>query len=106
MPTSIYEAMDQQGRSVKDEVEAKATKDALAIIRNLGFFPTRIHQKPGTSIDPIPTEPMRVRVCPAAECGHQNQPNAKHCARCGSAGGVSTDGRGGKQAVGLASPPA
>lgn len=32
---------------------------------------------------PLPTETMRVRVCPNAECGHTNQPNATSCARCG-----------------------
>ena len=40
----------------------------------------------------MPTEAMRTRVCPNAECGHQNQPNAKHCSRCGKGLGDSPSG--------------
>jgi type IV pilus assembly protein PilC len=47
MPTFMYEAMNQSGQEVKDEVEANTTEDALAKIRNLGFFPTRIREKGG-----------------------------------------------------------
>ena len=42
MPTFAYEAMSQTGQEVKDEVEASSSEDALAKIRNLGYFPTRI----------------------------------------------------------------
>ena len=47
MPTYTYEAMNQAGQDVKDEVEAVSTEDALAKIRNLGYFPTRIREKGG-----------------------------------------------------------
>ena len=47
MPTFSYEAMNQAGQEIKDEVEAVSTEDALAKIRNLGFFPTRIREKGG-----------------------------------------------------------
>ncbi|MHC4698350.1 MAG: type II secretion system F family protein [Planctomycetota bacterium] len=47
MPTFAYEAMNQAGQDVKDEVEAVSTEDALAKIRNLGYFPTRIREKGG-----------------------------------------------------------
>ena len=42
MPTFAYEAMNQAGQEVKDEIDAASTEDALAKIRNLGYFPTRI----------------------------------------------------------------
>lgn len=45
MPTYTYEAMNQAGQEVKDELEALSSEDALAKIRNLGYFPTRIREK-------------------------------------------------------------
>lgn len=48
MPTFAYEAMNQSGQEVKDEIEAVSSEDALAKIRNLGYFPTRIREKGGT----------------------------------------------------------
>lgn len=45
MPTFAFEAMNQAGQEVKDNIEAVSTEDALAKIRNLGYFPTRIRQK-------------------------------------------------------------
>ena len=47
MPTFMYEAMNQAGEAVKDEVEAISSEDALSRIRTLGYFPTRIRQKGG-----------------------------------------------------------
>ncbi|MEE9297218.1 MAG: type II secretion system F family protein [Phycisphaerae bacterium] len=47
MPRFAYEAMNQAGQEVKDEVEAPTSKDALAKIRNMGYFPTRIREKGG-----------------------------------------------------------
>ena len=47
MPSFAYEAMNQAGQEVKDEIEAASTEDALAKIRNLGYFPTRIREKGG-----------------------------------------------------------
>ncbi len=47
MPTYAYEAMNQAGQEVKDEVEAASSEDALAKIRSLGYFPTRIREKGG-----------------------------------------------------------
>ena len=47
MPTFAYEAMNQGGQEVKDELEALSSEDALAKIRNLGYFPTRIREKGG-----------------------------------------------------------
>ncbi len=47
MPTFAYEAMNQAGQEVKDEVDALSSEDALAKIRNLGYFPTRIREKGG-----------------------------------------------------------
>ena len=39
--------MNQAGQQVKDELEALSSEDALAKIRNLGYFPTRIREKGG-----------------------------------------------------------
>ena len=37
-----YEAMNQAGQEVKDNIDASSAEDALEKIRNLGLFPTRI----------------------------------------------------------------
>ena len=50
MPSFAYEAMSQTGQEVKDEVEAASSEDALAKIRNLGYFPTRIREKSGGKV--------------------------------------------------------
>ena len=45
MPKFTYEAMNQAGETIKDEIEAPTNEDALAKIRNLGYFPTKISEK-------------------------------------------------------------
>lgn len=52
MATFTYEAMNQSGQEVKDEIDAATTEDALAKIRNLGYFPTRIREKGGAKAKP------------------------------------------------------
>jgi len=47
MPKYVYEAMNQAGQEVKDEIDAVSSEEALSKIRNLGFFPTRIREKGG-----------------------------------------------------------
>ncbi|MCZ6654978.1 MAG: type II secretion system F family protein [Planctomycetota bacterium] len=47
MPTFQYEAMNQAGQEVKEEIDAGSTEDALTKIRTLGYFPTRIREKGG-----------------------------------------------------------
>ena len=47
MATYVYEAMNQAGQEVKDEVQAVSNEEALSKIRNLGYFPTRIREKGG-----------------------------------------------------------
>ncbi len=47
MPTFQFEAMNQAGQEVKDEVEAPNSEEALAKIRTMGYFPTRIREKGG-----------------------------------------------------------
>ncbi|GMU24951.1 MAG: fimbrial assembly protein PilC [Phycisphaerae bacterium] len=47
MPTFHYEAMNQAGQEVKDDIEAQSTEDALAKIRSLGYYPTKLRQKGG-----------------------------------------------------------
>ncbi len=52
MPKFQYEAMNQAGQEIKDEVEANSTEEALALIRSKGFFPTKIRQKGGKKAPP------------------------------------------------------
>jgi type IV pilus assembly protein PilC len=47
MATFQYEAMNQAGQEVKDEIEAPSTEEALAKIRSLGYYPTKLRQKGG-----------------------------------------------------------
>jgi len=47
MPTFQYEAMNAAGQEVKDQIDAASSEDAIAKIRNLGYFPTKIKQKGG-----------------------------------------------------------
>lgn len=47
MPTFQYEAMDAQGKEVKDQVEAPNTEEAISKIRAQGYFPTKVKQKGG-----------------------------------------------------------
>ncbi|HVP10852.1 MAG TPA: type II secretion system F family protein, partial [Phycisphaerae bacterium] len=47
MPTFQYEAMNSAGQEIKDEVEAPNTEEAIAKIRGLGYFPTKVRQKGG-----------------------------------------------------------
>ena len=50
MATFLYEAMNQSGQEVKDEIEAQTTEDALAKIRGLGYYPTKLRQKGGKKL--------------------------------------------------------
>jgi type IV pilus assembly protein PilC len=45
MPTFAFEAMNSSGQEVKDEVEAASNEEAIAKIRNKGFFPTKVREK-------------------------------------------------------------
>ena len=53
MATYVYEAMNQAGQEVKDEVNAASSEDALSKIRSLGYFPTRIREKGGRKKAPV-----------------------------------------------------
>ena len=48
MPTFQYEAMNQAGQEVKEEIDAATTEDALAKIRTLGYFPTAADPEAGS----------------------------------------------------------
>ncbi|MHC4757510.1 MAG: type II secretion system F family protein, partial [Planctomycetota bacterium] len=43
MPMFKYEALDSQGVSVKDEIEALSQQEAISKIRNMGYFPTKVN---------------------------------------------------------------
>jgi type IV pilus assembly protein PilC len=45
MPTYAYEAMDNAGAEVKDVIDAASEQEAQTLIRQKGFFPTRIVEK-------------------------------------------------------------
>lgn len=45
MPTFTYEAMDNTGLEVKDTVQAPSEAEAQQIIREKGFFVTKIHEQ-------------------------------------------------------------
>ncbi len=47
MPVFTFEAMDGTGKVVRDDVEAANRDDAIAQIRSMGYFPTKIKQKAG-----------------------------------------------------------
>ncbi len=42
MPLFKYEALDNQGVAIKNEVEALSQKEAVSKIRNMGYFPTKV----------------------------------------------------------------
>ncbi len=43
-----YVALDARGVEIKDEIEALSEKEAIHKIRNLGYFPTKVHSKTAT----------------------------------------------------------
>jgi len=45
MPVFKYEALDSQGVAIKNEIEALSQKEAVSKIRNLGYFPTKVHAR-------------------------------------------------------------
>ncbi|RMF84818.1 MAG: type II secretion system F family protein [Planctomycetota bacterium] len=42
-----YEALNSSGQEVKDEIEAPTKEEAVAKVRSLGYFPTRVNEKGG-----------------------------------------------------------
>ena len=49
MPTYQYEAMDHTGREVKDAIDAATQEEAQQLIRQKGFFVTKISEKAKTT---------------------------------------------------------
>ena len=47
MPTFAFEAMNSSGQEVKDEVDANDSQEAIAKIRQKGYFPTKVREKAG-----------------------------------------------------------
>ena len=45
MPTFQYEAMDNTGREVKDTIDASTQEEAQQLIRQKGFFVTKIAER-------------------------------------------------------------
>lgn len=47
MPTYTFEAMNSSGQEVKDVIEANSHEEAIKMIRQKGFFPTKVKEKAG-----------------------------------------------------------
>lgn len=47
MAVFLYEALNAQGQEVKDELEAPTKDEAIAKVRSLGYFPTKVIEKAG-----------------------------------------------------------
>ncbi len=45
MATFAYEAMNSVGQPVRDEVDAASSEEAIAKVRAMGYFPTKIKEK-------------------------------------------------------------
>lgn len=45
MATYAFEAMNSSGQEVKDEIDAASSEEAIAKIRQKGFFPTKVREK-------------------------------------------------------------
>ncbi len=45
MPTYQFEAMNSSGQEVKDDIEAADSAEAIAKIRQKGYFPTKVREK-------------------------------------------------------------
>ncbi|MCK4375098.1 MAG: type II secretion system F family protein, partial [Candidatus Brocadiae bacterium] len=47
MPTFEYEAMNAEGKAIVDQIEARTTDEAIAKVRQMNLFPTRVTEKKG-----------------------------------------------------------
>jgi len=47
MPVYSFEAMNSSGQEVKEEIEANSHEEAIARIRQKGYFPTKVKEKSG-----------------------------------------------------------
>lgn len=47
MAVFSYNALNSQGQEIKDEVEAPTKEEAVAKVRSLGYFPTKVVEKAG-----------------------------------------------------------
>lgn len=47
MPKFTYEAINTAGQPVNDEIDAPSSEEAIAKIRALGYYPTKVRQKGG-----------------------------------------------------------
>src|SRR3982750_4574598 len=45
MPTYQFEAMNSSGQEVKDDIDAADSAEAIAKIRQKGYFPTKVREK-------------------------------------------------------------
>jgi len=55
MPVYTFEAMDSQGREIREQIEARSEAEAAEKIRRRGLFPTRVQEKTGAASAAVPT---------------------------------------------------
>ncbi len=62
MPFFKYEALDSQGVSIKDQIEALTQDEAISKIKNMGYFPTKVRAQgvqKKTAARPTAAKPRR-----------------------------------------------
>jgi len=69
MPTYVFEAMNSVGQPVKGEVEAASSEEAIAKVRAMGNFPTKIKEQTGKK---------KLKGAPGAEVGTGRRRSVGH----------------------------
>ena len=59
MPTFQYEAMDHTGKEVKDSIDASTQEEAQQLIRQKGFFVTKIAERAAKAEEEGPQRPRK-----------------------------------------------
>lgn len=65
MATFTYEALNNVGQAVKGEVDASTSEEAIAKVRAMGNFPTKIKEKAGAARKGGPAKPGAAKGAPA-----------------------------------------
>jgi len=65
MPKFKYEAMDSKGKTVKKEITARDTDDAVSKIKSEGLFPTRVKE--------VSDKKKQKSSAPAADAGNKKK---------------------------------
>ena len=71
MPTFQFEAMDHSGKEVKDTIDASTQEEAQQLIRQKGFFVTKISERA------VKTAKKRARTPPRSRKGRASRKKKK-----------------------------